>query len=128
MSTLLENISKLKEKVENTFSATVPATTPVNPQPIAPKRLRAGELITNDDINNYDKATWITLRNSYANKVFWLLALEIIALFVIIILVGAKVLVLQPWIVNIFSSAVLLQSFGLVKVIVKNLFDRSNLK
>jgi hypothetical protein len=45
-------------------------------------------------------------------------------LFLIILLIGLEWIKLEEWTINIFASAVLLQSFGLVKVIVKNLFEK----
>lgn len=81
--------------------------------------------LTQNDVDNFDKTSWIKLRTSYANKLYWLLSGEIIGLFLIIVLVGFEKIKLDPWVINIFSTAVIAQSFGLVRVIVKNLFDRN---
>ena len=115
--TLLEKIDNLKLKVQES------AINPVNPRPINPKKIKSGEL-SSDDINNFNQAEWIDLRTKYANKLFWLLSVEIGALFIIIFSIGLELIKLEEWTINIFASAVLLQSFGLVKVIVKNLFEK----
>lgn len=115
--TLLEKINHLKTKVQES------TVNPVDPQPVNPKKIEHGDL-TNEDVNNFDQTEWIKLRTKYANKLFWLLSIEIGALFLIILLIGLKCIELEEWTINIFASAVLLQSFGLVKVIVKNLFEK----
>jgi hypothetical protein len=115
--TLLDKIEQLKSKVQES------TVNPVNPKPVNPKKVETGEL-TIEDIDNFNKTEWIDLRTKYANKLFWLLSIEIGALFIIIIFIGLKWIHLEEWTINIFASAVLLQSFGLVKVIVKNLFEK----
>jgi len=115
--TLSEKINHLKTKVQDS------TVNPVDPQPVNPKKIEHGDL-TNEDINNFDQTEWIKLRTKYANKLFWLLSIEIGALFLIILFIGLKYIKLEEWTINIFASAVLLQSFGLVKVIVKNLFEK----
>ena len=114
---LQEKINQLKTKVQES------TVNPVNPKPVNSKKIEHGDL-TNEDINIFDQTEWIKLRTKYANKLFWLLSIEIGALFLIILLIGLERIKLEEWTINIFASAVLLQSFGLVKVIVKNLFEK----
>ena len=114
---LQEKINQLKTKVQES------TVNPVNPKPVNSKKIEHGDL-TNEDINIFDQTEWIKLRTKYANKLFWLLSIEIGALFLIILLIGLNCIELEEWTINIFASAVLLQSFGLVKVIVKNLFEK----
>lgn len=70
--------------------------------------------------SNQDQQT----KTSYAKGLLALLFLEIIGLFALIICVGAGWLVLPDWTLNIFATAVLLQTFGTVKMIVKYLFAK----
>ena len=114
---LQEKINQLKTKVQES------TVNPVNPKPVNSKKIEHGDL-TNEDINIFDQTEWVKLRTKYANKLFWLLSIEIGALFLIILLIGLNCIELEEWTINIFASAVLLQSFGLVKVIVKNLFEK----
>jgi hypothetical protein len=73
---------------------------------------------TNSEINNidnYDKNEWVNLRISYANKLFWLLACEIVGLFILIILIGLQYLTIADSTLNVTIITIMLQTFFLGK-------------
>ncbi len=92
-------------------------------KPTNKESLKDNDLINN--IDDFDKDQWIKLRTSYANKLYWLLVGEIIALFLVILLIGMKQIEVEESTINITIMAIILQTFGLVKEIVNNLFKRN---
>lgn len=121
---LIDKIASFESKVNGEINGEINGEESVLASPINVEPIKSGEL-TSADVENFNKTQWVTLRTSYANKLYYLLVGEIVGLFLIIACVGWKCMVLDPWIVNIFASSVILQSFALVQVIVKNLFDKN---
>lgn len=66
--------------------------------------------------------TQLTMKNWLSKQLYKLLVGEIIAIFVLVILSGIKFLNLQQWLIALIFNVVILQTFGLVFVIVKNVF------
>ncbi|VAW45849.1 hypothetical protein MNBD_GAMMA03-25 [hydrothermal vent metagenome] len=81
------------------------------------KRIKA---IQDLEHSNADQKT----RKAYAYWVFGLLVMEIIGLFILIIFAGLQYLVLPEWTLNIFSTAVLLQTFATFNIIIKYFFSK----
>ena len=92
----------------------------MKPKNIIPLQKDPSAFIKN--IDDLDKSELINLRRGYANKLFWLLCLEIIALFIIILLNGFKVTKISDINMNIFTSATLTHTFFLVRIVVSKLF------
>jgi len=73
-------------------------------------------------LDDFDKSELISLRKSYANKLFVLLCVEIGLLFVIILLNGFKLTSISDLSMNIFTGATLTHTFLLVRIVVSKLF------
>jgi len=74
------------------------------------------------NIDDFDKSELISLRKSYANKLFILLCVEVGLLFVIILLNGFNVTKISDINMNIFTGATLTHTFLLVRIVVSKLF------
>ncbi len=101
--------------------------TPSETQKVQPKNkksLKDNDLI--NSIDDFDKDQWVKLRTSYANKLYWLLVGEIVSLFLLLLLIGCDVIQIEESTINITIVAVIVQTFGLVKEIVTNLFKRNS--
>lgn len=63
------------------------------------------------------------LKKSFAKKLLWVLIIQIVLAYVIFILIGFKILKFSEFTVNLFISGTLLETFGLVNIILKYLFS-----
>jgi len=113
-------IEQLQEKLASDINDENDENDEIQPSNI--KKIKPQALIKN--IDDYDKSQWINLRNGYAEKLFILLCVEILATFVLVILIGMECLVISESTLNITVVAILLHTFGLVEQIVTNLFKK----
>jgi hypothetical protein len=95
----------------------------IKPKIIDKREITDKSLINN--IDDYDKNEWVNLRTSYANKLFWLLACEIVGLFILIILIGLQYLTIADSTLNVTIITIMVQTFLLVREIVTNLFKKN---
>ena len=118
---LLDKINAIKKQNTNDDNTKVTEFDKVQISDVAP--LSAKSLVKN--IDDKDKDEWIKLRTEYANKIFILLCVEIIGLFILLILIGLKYLEIDNTTINITIMFVISQSFLLVREIVTNLFKKN---
>ena len=118
---LLDEINAIKKQNINNDDTKVKEFDKIQISEVAP--LSAKSLVKN--IDDKDKDEWIKLRTKYANKIFILLCVEIIGLFILIILIGLKKLEIDNTTINITIMFVIAQSFLLVREIVTNLFKKN---
>lgn len=64
----------------------------------------------------------LELKKTLSNRIFWLLLCEIIVAFVLVIMSGFKLIQLEQWLIALIFNVVIFQTFGLVYIIVKNVF------
>jgi len=69
----------------------------------------------------------IKLRTNFANKLFGLLVLEVLLMFVILVLHGTQLIFLESWLVSLFVESIIIQTFFTINIIVNNLFPKKNL-
>jgi hypothetical protein len=110
-----DDISKANQPSLN--FKTIPAT-------FRDQKARTGDKI--DDylhiwINDYIKKQ-LQLKESLSKKILFLLKIEIIGVFLLVISSGLKWIELEQWLVALIFNIVILQTFGLVLIIVKNVF------
>lgn len=118
---LLDKINAIKKQNKNDDNIKVTEFDKVQISDVTP--LSAKSLVKN--IDDKDKDEWIKLRTEYANKIFILLCVEIIGLFILLILIGLKYLEIDNTTINITIMFVISQSFLLVREIVTNLFKKN---
>lgn len=118
---LLDIINAIKKQNTNNDNTKVTEFDKVLISDVTP--LSAKSLVKN--IDDKDKDEWIKLRTEYANKIFILLCVEIIGLFILLILIGLKYLEIDNTTINITIMFVISQSFLLVREIVTNLFKKN---
>ncbi len=118
---LLDKINAIKKQNTNDDNTKVTEFDKVQISDVTP--LSAKSLVKN--IDDKDKDEWIKLRTEYANKIFILLCVEIIGLFILLILIGLKYLEIDNTTINIIIMFVISQSFLLVREIVTNLFKKN---
>ncbi len=118
---LLDKINAIKKQNTNDDNTKVTEFDKVQISDVTP--LSAKSLVKN--IDDKDKDEWIKLRTEYANKIFILLCVEIIGLFILLILIGLKYLEIDNTTINITIMFVISQSFLLVREIVTNLFKKN---
>lgn len=118
---LLDEINAIKKQNINNDDTKVKEFDKIHISEVAP--LSAKSLVKN--IDDKDKDEWIKLRTEYANKIFILLCVEIIGLFILLILIGLKKLEIDNTTINITIMFVIAQSFLLVREIVTNLFKKN---
>ena len=118
---LLDKINAIKKQNTNDDNTKVTEFDKVQISDVTP--LSANSLVKN--IDDKDKDEWIKLRTEYANKIFILLCVEIIGLFILLILIGLKYLEIDNTTINITIMFVISQSFLLVREIVTNLFKKN---
>ena len=118
---LLDKINAIKKQNTNDDNTKVTEFDKVQISDVTP--LSAKSLVKN--IDDKDKDEWIKLRTEYANKIFILLCVEIIGLFILLILIGLKYLEIDNTTINIIIMVVISQSFLLVREIVTNLFKKN---
>lgn len=118
---LLDEINAIKKQNINNDDTKVKEFDKIQISEVAP--LSAKSLVKN--IDDKDKDEWIKLRTKYANKIFILLCVEIIGLFILLILIGLKKLEIDNTTINITIMFVIAQSFLLVREIVTNLFKKN---
>ena len=121
---LNEILQKKLNEIKQESSAKKSVRQTINIQPKNKTSLKHNDLVS--DIDDFDKDQWIKLRTSYANKLYWLLVGEIVGLFLLLILIGLKIINIEESTINITIVAVIVQTFGLVKEIVTNLFKRNS--
>ena len=118
---LLDKINAIKKQNTNDDNTKVTEFDKVQISDVTP--LSAKSLVKN--IDDKDKDERIKLRTEYANKIFILLCVEIIGLFILLILIGLKYLEIDNTTINITIMFVISQSFLLVREIVTNLFKKN---
>jgi len=123
-TSLNEILQKKLNEIKKDAPSITPPTETANVQPKNKKSLKDNDLI--NSIDDFDKDQWIKLRTSYANKLYWLLVGEIVGLFLLLILIGSNAIEIEESTINITIVAVIVQTFGLVKEIVTNLFKRNS--
>jgi hypothetical protein len=64
------------------------------------------------------------LKKSYAKNFFWILVVQLGLMNIIFLLYGCGLLTYDAYTLDIFVTATLLEVFGIVAIITKNLFPR----
>lgn len=72
-------------------------------------------------INDYIKKQ-LELKKILSNRIFSLLVIEIGVVFGLVIASGSKLIELEQWLIALIFNVVIFQTFGLVYIIVKNVF------
>ena len=67
-----------------------------------------------------------TLKKTYANWFIWILIGQLVVMNVVFILSGSSVLKFEKWQLDLYMGGTLLEVFGIVTVITKNLFPQKN--
>jgi hypothetical protein len=122
-STDLQSIIEATKESILAKSISNKSTNSIKPKIIDKREITDKSLINN--IDDYDKNEWVNLRTSYANKLFWLLACEIVGLFILIILIGLQYLTIADSTLNVTIITIMVQTFLLVREIVTNLFKKN---
>ena len=70
----------------------------------------------------------LKLKKTYATRIFILLCFELLILAAIIMFQGFGLIDIEEWTFGIFVNGVILQTFSLIKLIVKSLFSQESSK